>query len=116
MHQHIITMIDNSVYYVIDGRENIGSQVHILGVLDGHQVFLGVVENFGLSKLIHLLHRISHGVNVIYVAELDVTVRVELRILNTATLDTVRMGRCPRPGIKDHQFVSRMIPISAAYF
>ena len=109
-------MIDNSVDYVIDGRENIGSQMHILGVLDSHQVFLGVVEDFSLSELIHLLHRISYSVNVIYVAELNVTVRVELRVLNTATLDTVCMGRCPRPGIKDHQFVSRVIPICAAYF
>jgi hypothetical protein len=76
--------------------------VHILGVLDGLEVTLGVTEDVGLPEIVHLLDRISHCVDVIYVAELDLTVRVILWVLDTPALDTVGVGGCPRAGIKNH--------------
>jgi hypothetical protein len=76
--------------------------VHILGVLDGLEVTLRVTKDVGLSKIVHLLDRISHCMDVIYVAKLDLTVRVILWVFNTPTLDTVGVGGCPRTGIKNH--------------
>jgi hypothetical protein len=90
--------------------------VHILGILDGLQVPLGVAEDVGLPEIIHLLHCISHCVDVIDVAELDLTVGVVFRVLNTPALYTVGVGGCPRTGIKDNKLVSWVVYVRAAYF
>lgn len=76
--------------------------MHILGVLDGLEVTLRVTEDVGLSKIIHLLDCISHCVDVIDVAKLDLTVRVVFWVFNTPALDTVGVGGCPRAGIENH--------------
>lgn len=90
--------------------------MHILGVLDGLEVPLGVTEDVGLPEIIHLLDRISHCVDVIDVAKLDLTVRVVLWVFNTPALDTVGVGGCPRTGIKDHKWVSWVVDVCASYF
>lgn len=109
-------MIDNLVHYFVYSCEYIRGKVHVIRVLNGQQVFLRIVQDICLTQIIHLLHRISHGVNVIDIAELDVTVRVEFLVLNTTTLDTVGMGGGPRACIVDHQLVSGVISVCAANF
>ncbi len=90
--------------------------MHILGILDSLEVFLRVIKDIGLAQVIHLLDSVSHCVYVIDITELDLTVGIVLRVLDTTTLDSVGMGSCPRPGIKDHQLISWMMDVCAAYF
>jgi hypothetical protein len=102
VHEYVILMIDDTVHYIIHGGEYIGGKVHILGVLDGLEVTLRVTEDVGLSEIVHLLDRISHCMDVIDVAKLDLTVRVILWVFNTPALDTVGVGGCPGAGIENH--------------
>ena len=69
--------------------------MHILGILDSLEVFLRVVKNIGLTQVIHLLNSVSHCVDVIDITELDLTVGIVLRVLDTTTLDSVSVGSCP---------------------
>jgi hypothetical protein len=90
--------------------------VHILRILDSLEVLLRVVEDISLSKVVHLLHSVSHCVDIIDIAELDLTIGIVLRVLDTSTLNSVGMGSCPRTGIKYHQLVSWMVDVCAADF
>jgi hypothetical protein len=90
--------------------------VHILRILDSLEVSLRVVKNIGLSQVIHLLDSVSHCVDVIDITELDLTVGIVLRVLDTTALYSVSVGGCPRTGIKNHQLVSWMMDVCAAYF
>ena len=69
--------------------------MHILGILDSLEVFLRVVKDIGLSQVIQLLNSVSHCVDVIDIAELNLTVGIVLRVFDTTALDSVSVGSCP---------------------
>ena len=54
--------------------------------------------------------------DVIDITELDLTVGIVLRVLNTTALDSVSVGSCPRTGIKYHKLVSWVMNVCTAYF
>jgi hypothetical protein len=107
-------MIYDSFNYIVDSCENGGGQVHILGIFYG--LILRLVENICLAKFIHLLHSVSDCVNVIDIAELDITVRIVLRVLNTSSLNSVGVCSYLRTCIKYNQLVAWVVYVCATYF